>query len=133
MQGFVQGSKSIEDYNKEMEIAMIRANMEKDLEATMARFIGKLSKEIADVVDLQHYVEMEELLHEAIKVEKQIKSRGVRFGSSSSSSWKSNWKNNKTPSKEKKVAKPKDSVVLPKDKIEIKNPFKSRDVKCFRC
>ncbi|KAJ4708852.1 Mutant gag-pol polyprotein [Melia azedarach] len=73
LQGLVQGSMSVDDYYKEMEIAMIRANIEEDREATLARFISGLNKEIADVVDLQHYAEMEELLHKSIKVEKQIK------------------------------------------------------------
>ena len=95
LQGLVQGSMSVEDYYKEMEIAMIRANIEEDREVTMARFISGLNKEIADVVDLQHYVEMEELLHKAIKVEKQIKSKGFRSSLASISSWKSNWKDNK--------------------------------------
>ncbi|KAJ4701057.1 Mutant gag-pol polyprotein [Melia azedarach] len=95
LQGLVQGSMSVEDYYKEMEIAMIRANIEEDREATMARFISGLNKKIADVVDLQHYVEMEELLHKSIKVEKQLKSKEFRFGSASNSSWKSKWKDNK--------------------------------------
>jgi len=133
LQGLVQGSMSVEDYYKEMEIAMIRANIEEDREATMARFIGGLNKEIADVVDLQHYVEMEELLHKAIKVEKQIKSRRSKSGLTSSSSWKSNWKDNKAASKTKEEAKPKDSVVIPKGKTETKTSSKTRDVKCFRC
>ena len=42
---------SVDDYYKEMEIAMIIANIEEDREATMARFISSLNKEIADVVD----------------------------------------------------------------------------------
>ncbi|KAJ4705050.1 Zf-CCHC domain-containing protein [Melia azedarach] len=71
---------SVEDYYKEMKIAMIKANIEEDREATMARFISGLNKEIVDVVDLQHYAEMEELLHKTIKVEKQIKSKGFRSG-----------------------------------------------------
>ncbi|KAJ4728667.1 Mutant gag-pol polyprotein [Melia azedarach] len=94
LQGLVQGSMSVEDYYKDMEIAMIRANIEEDREATMARFISGLNKEIADVVDL-HYVEMEELLHKSIKVEKQLKSKEFRFGSASNSSWKFKWKDNK--------------------------------------
>lgn len=77
----VQGSKSFEDYYKEIEISMIRANIEEDLEAPMARSIHSLNKEIADLVDLQYYVEMEELLHKAINVEKQLKARGSRTSS----------------------------------------------------
>ncbi|KAJ4715124.1 Zinc finger, CCHC-type [Melia azedarach] len=111
---------------------MIRANIEENREAAMARFISGFNKEIADVVDLQHYVEMEELLHKAIKVEKQIKSKGFRFGSASSSSWKSNWKDNKVTSKPKEEPKRKDSIVVSKSKIETKISSKLREVKCFR-
>ena len=50
---------------------MIKANIEEDMEVTMARFMGGLNKEIADVVELQHYVEMEDLVNMAMKVEKQ--------------------------------------------------------------
>ena len=49
---------------------MIRLDLEEDREATMACFFGGLNKEIADRVELQHYVELEELVHLAIKVEK---------------------------------------------------------------
>ena len=72
LQRLTQESINVEDYYKKMEIAMIRANIEEDREATMARFIGGLNKEIANVVELHHYVEMEELLYKAIKVEKAI-------------------------------------------------------------
>lgn len=133
LQGLVQGSMCVEDYYKEMEIAMIRANIEEDPEATMARFIGGLNREIADIVDLQHYVEMEELLHKAIKIEKQLKSKKSRYGSSSSSTWKSNWKDHKSATKSKEEAKPKDSVVVAKGKTETTTSSKSRDIKCFRC
>ena len=51
---------SVEGYYKNMEIAMIRVNIEEDREATMARFIGGLTKEITYVVELQHYVETKE-------------------------------------------------------------------------
>uniref|UniRef100_A0A2N9FZ94 Retrotransposon gag domain-containing protein n=1 Tax=Fagus sylvatica TaxID=28930 RepID=A0A2N9FZ94_FAGSY len=48
LQGLRQGSRSVEDYYKEMEIAMIRANVEEDREATMARFLLGLNREIHD-------------------------------------------------------------------------------------
>ncbi|KAL2532477.1 Retrotrans gag domain-containing protein [Abeliophyllum distichum] len=41
LQGLTQGSNSVEDYHKEMEMAMIRANVEKDREASLARFLGR--------------------------------------------------------------------------------------------
>ncbi|KAH9704973.1 hypothetical protein KPL70_011688 [Citrus sinensis] len=76
LQRLTQGSRSIEDYYKEMEIAMIRANVEEDREATMARFLNGLNQEIAYKVELQHYVEIEEIVHKAIKIEQQLKRRG---------------------------------------------------------
>uniref|UniRef100_A0A2N9EBM0 Tf2-1-like SH3-like domain-containing protein n=1 Tax=Fagus sylvatica TaxID=28930 RepID=A0A2N9EBM0_FAGSY len=54
-----KGSRSVEDYHKEMEVAMIRANVEEDREATMARFLSGLNRDIANVIELQHYVEIE--------------------------------------------------------------------------
>ncbi|RDY03933.1 hypothetical protein CR513_12410, partial [Mucuna pruriens] len=72
------GSMNVDDYYKEMEIVMIRANVEEDREATMARFIGGLKKEIADMVELQHYMEIEEL-NKAIQMERQLKCQGVEY------------------------------------------------------
>ena len=43
LQGLTQGNRSVEDYYKEMEIVMIRANVEEDREATMARFLNGLN------------------------------------------------------------------------------------------
>ena len=63
----------MDDYHKEMEIAMIQANVEEDREATMARFLNGLNRDIANVVELQHYVELEDMVHMAIKVERQLK------------------------------------------------------------
>ncbi|GKU99878.1 hypothetical protein SLEP1_g12658 [Rubroshorea leprosula] len=55
LQALSQGSKSVEDYHKEMEIVIVRANVEKDREATMARFVHGLNRAIANVVELQHW------------------------------------------------------------------------------
>ncbi|KAL4351212.1 hypothetical protein GQ457_06G000040 [Hibiscus cannabinus] len=69
--GLKQGSRSVEDYFKEMEMAMMRANIEEDREATMARFLNGLNTDIANVVELQHYVKLDEMVHMTIKVERQ--------------------------------------------------------------
>jgi len=63
----------VEDYHKEMEIAMIRNNVVEDREATMTRFFNDLNKEIANVVKLQHYVELKDMVHMATKVERQLR------------------------------------------------------------
>ncbi|KAK9177708.1 hypothetical protein WN943_026897 [Citrus x changshan-huyou] len=76
-----------------MEIAMIKANVEEDIEATMARFLNGLNWKIADKVELQHYVEIEEMVHKSIKIEQQLKRRGNSRAtlSSSSTPWKSSY------------------------------------------
>ncbi|KAH9780675.1 hypothetical protein KPL71_008169 [Citrus sinensis] len=76
LQSLTQGSKSVEDYHKEMEIIIIRANIKEEREATMARFLHGLNQDIANVVDLQHYVELEDMVHMAMKVERQLKKKG---------------------------------------------------------
>jgi len=43
LQGLNQGYKIVDEYHKEMEIAMIRANVVEDREATMARFLNGLN------------------------------------------------------------------------------------------
>ncbi|KAL4348662.1 hypothetical protein GQ457_17G008650 [Hibiscus cannabinus] len=67
--GLKQGNRSVEDYFKEMEMAMMRANNEEDREATMAHFLNGLNTGIANVVEFQHYVELDEMVHMATKVE----------------------------------------------------------------
>ena len=61
LQNLRQGNRSVEDSFKEMEVAMVRANIEEDQEATMARFLASLNQEIQNVVELQHYVELEDM------------------------------------------------------------------------
>jgi hypothetical protein len=77
LQSLTQGYKSVDDYYKEMEIAMIRANVVEDREATMARFLNGLNWDIANVVELQHYVELEDMAHMAMKVERQLKRKNT--------------------------------------------------------
>ncbi|XP_031398470.1 uncharacterized protein LOC116209045 [Punica granatum] len=91
LQNLKQGSKTVEEYHKEMEIAMIRANVEENREATMARFISGLNWEIANIVELHHYVELEELVHMAMKVERQLKKGGRSSSKFESSNSNSKW------------------------------------------
>lgn len=74
---------------------MIRANAEEDHEATMARFLRGLNQEIANVIELHHYVKLEEMVHMAIKVERQLKFKGENITPSSNlglnSSLKASW------------------------------------------
>ena len=62
-------TRSVDNYYKEIEIAMIWANVEEHREATMVRFLNGLNQDIVNVVKLQHYVELENMVHMVIKVE----------------------------------------------------------------
>jgi hypothetical protein len=63
-----------------------------DREATMARFLNGLNRDIASVVELQHYVELEDMVHMAMKVERQLKRKNTRSFQNlgSSTPWRSN-------------------------------------------
>ena len=47
-----------------MEIAMLRADVVEDREATMTRFLCGLRPEIAEIVELHHYVEITDMVDE---------------------------------------------------------------------
>ena len=67
-----QGTKSVEEYYKEMEIAMIRANVTEDDEQTMTRFLNGLNHPIKKIADFQPYSNLIELVHQATKAERQV-------------------------------------------------------------
>jgi hypothetical protein len=131
----------VDEYFKEMEIAMIRANVIEDREATMARFLNGLNRDIANVVELQHCVELEDMVHMAKKVERQIKRRGSTCfqtnSASSSLTWRPNLKREGVvqPKPYAKAEPPnakKDTHTDGKGKSESQ-PTRDRDIKCFKC
>ena len=139
LQNLTQGSKSVEDYFKEMEIAMIRADVQEDREATMARFLAGLNRDIANIVELQHYVEIVDMVHMAIKVEKQLKRKSTTrsFPTPSTTRWgQSSSKTNppiraKEPMVPTKANKPMGDTSKGKATDSFAN--RSRDIKCFKC
>ena len=126
LQSLTQGSKSVEDYHKEMEVAMIRANVEEDREATMARFLNGLNRDIANVVELQHYVELEDMVHMAMKVERQLKRKGpTKYSSVSTPTWKSKWVHNETHDKAISKSKTETSKSKEDDSTKHKGKFET--------
>ena len=67
-----QGTKSVEEYYQEMEIAMIRANVKEDDELTMERFLNGLNHPIKRIDDFQPYSNLLDLVHQATKAERQV-------------------------------------------------------------
>jgi len=70
LQSSHQGLRSMEDYHKEMEIAMIRDKVVEDMKATMTRFLNGLNGEITNVVELQHFIVLEDMIHMDMKMER---------------------------------------------------------------
>ncbi|XP_039055027.1 uncharacterized protein LOC120197653 [Hibiscus syriacus] len=124
-----------------MEMAMMRANMEEDKEATMARFLAGLNFEIANVVELQHYVELDDMVHMAIKIERQQRRKSSYRGNTPSKvsfnpSVTPNNARKQTPFKIKERAEtssPKPPVVENgRGKQQIQTE-RTRDIQCFKC
>ncbi|WZZ03296.1 hypothetical protein YC2023_089217 [Brassica napus] len=69
----LQGTKSVEDYHQEMETLMIKADVDEPRDATMARFLSGLNRDIQDRMELQEYGSVEQMLHKAILIEQQVK------------------------------------------------------------
>ncbi|CAA0819685.1 Unknown protein, partial [Striga hermonthica] len=139
LQTMSQGTKTVDEYFKEMEIAMIRANVDEDREATMARFLSGLNRDIANIVELQHHIELEDKVHTTMKVERQLRTK-VSFQRSFSS--------NLYPSSKAKEGSPKINFgAASKTQNETSNTkghmvdkgkavassSRSPDIKCFRC
>ncbi|KAF7835915.1 uncharacterized protein G2W53_010774 [Senna tora] len=123
-----------------MDMLMIKAGIEEDREVTMARINGGLHKEIADIVELHHYVEVEDLVNMAMKVERQLYNKGaVKTYSKSKAKWGATWSKFDEQRNDKVLETPKN-----KDKGTFihkgttnsssftSNP-RHRDLKCFKC
>ncbi|XP_071905717.1 uncharacterized protein [Coffea arabica] len=141
LQTLNQGARSVEDYHKEMEILMLRADIMEDREATMARFLNGLRPEIADQVELHHYVELGDLVEKAIKIERRIKRRGsTRSYSNFSPSYlrttppkkEDKGPSNSIPSRPRPDMTKWESKATPKTAIES-IMGRNRDTRCFKC
>jgi len=94
---FEPGTKNVDDYHKNMEITMVHANLVENKEATIARFLNGMNREIVNIMELQNYVELEDMMHMATKIERQLKRKGGSYPSQllgSLSPWKLNFKVN---------------------------------------
>jgi len=128
----------VEEYVKEFEFLLIRCELMEPQEQTIARFLGGLRKDIANVVELQPYIFLEEVIKLATRVERQQK-RGVRTGVTTLSTTRvvstptRTWS---TPKRDEKVEFSKGNTssdsLKGKEKVtEPQHPRRSRDIKCL--
>ncbi|XP_071909873.1 uncharacterized protein [Coffea arabica] len=149
LQTLVQGNRSVDEYHKEMEILMLRADVQEDPEATMARFLSGLRPDIAERVELQHYMELHELVDKAIKVEQRLKRRGTTRSNFGKTTYSTNH-----PFQPRNDPRPSPNAHTPKPRFEggkVGNPSfskppsstpkfeepraqtRARDTRCFKC
>ncbi|XP_006575997.1 uncharacterized protein [Glycine max] len=133
LQRLIQGNMSVDEYYKEMEISLIRAQIEESQEATMARFLHGLNREIQDIVELHHYASLEDIIHQAIKAEQQLKRKQTYKKSPCGSS---TWTDKETFKKDGRSSfkSHEKGVALGKNNS---NPTptlsKVSSIKCFKC
>ncbi|XP_024010922.1 uncharacterized protein LOC112086244 [Eutrema salsugineum] len=137
LRGLTQGTKSVDDYFQEIERLMLKANVQEPEDATMARFLSGLNRDLQDRMELQEYANMSEMLHKAVLVEQQLKRKGtsrLTYGSSSRPSYRDEKPSYqpRSDSKSKPDLKPSSFASQYKGKTEA-NPVRSRDIECFKC
>jgi hypothetical protein len=71
-----QGSKSVDDYFKEMKLLLIRSGIREDEESKMARFLHGLNTEISDFVEMFPYHNLQDLVDQAMRTERKIQLEG---------------------------------------------------------
>ena len=102
----------------------------------MVRFLNRLNRNIANVVVLQHYVELEDMVHMTIKVERQLKRKGTWLiqNPGSSASWRLNERKDEWAVFKSKIEPPKRRDEVPSvNKGKTDSQTRNCDIKCFRC
>jgi hypothetical protein len=72
LQNLKQGTKSVDDYYKEMELLLIRSGIREDAESKMARFLHGLNAEISGFVEMFPYNNLQDLVDQAMRTERKI-------------------------------------------------------------
>jgi hypothetical protein len=75
LQQLRQGTKSVEEYYQELQMGMLRCNIEEDEEPAMARLTGGLNREIQDILAYKEYNNITCLFHLACKAETEVQGR----------------------------------------------------------
>jgi hypothetical protein len=158
LQRLKQGAKSVEEYYQELQIGMLRCNLEEREDAAMARLVAGLNHEIQDNLEYKDYENITRLFHFACKVEREVYGRHTsaktNFFAARTNSWQHN--NGRTtppspspsrvvPSTSSKSSKPQTATTnsatrAPSATKSTPPPAESsasssrvRDIHCHRC
>ena len=72
LQRLHQGSRTVDEYYKDLEVTFIKINMHESEVSKIARFVSELRRGIQNILELYEYTSMEKLIHLAITVESQF-------------------------------------------------------------
>jgi hypothetical protein len=72
LQNLRQGTKSMDDYYKKMELILIHSGIREDPESKMARFLHDLNAEISGFVEMFPYNNLQDLVDQAMHTERKI-------------------------------------------------------------
>lgn len=98
LQQLRQGTKSVEEYYQELQMGMLRCNIEEGEESAMARFLGGLNREIQDILAYKDYANVTRLFHLACKAEREVQGRRASARSNVSAGKSTPWQQRTTTS-----------------------------------
>ncbi|XP_051147531.1 uncharacterized protein LOC127262761 [Andrographis paniculata] len=76
LQSMKQGNRTVDEFYKDLEVTLLRADVRESQQATVARILTGLNRDIADKVGLYRFDDIDELVERAITIEKQLKRKG---------------------------------------------------------
>jgi hypothetical protein len=65
----------VEEYYQELQIGMLRCNLEEKEDAIVARFVASSNREIQDILEYKDYANITHLFHFACKAEREVQGR----------------------------------------------------------
>jgi hypothetical protein len=159
LQQLKQGARSVEEYYQELQIGMLRCNLEEREDAAMARFFAGLNREFKDIFEYKDYANITRLLHFACKAEREVQGRHASaktnfFAGRTTNSWQRNNGHTTPPSPSPSLVAPSTSNNSSKPRAAATNSAprvpsatkstppptesdasssKARDNQCHRC
>ncbi|XP_051127619.1 uncharacterized protein LOC127249069 [Andrographis paniculata] len=137
LQSMKQGNRTVDEFYKDLEVTLMRADVRESQQATVARILTGLNRDITDKVGLYRFDDIDELVERAITIKKQLKRKGKHktFGTKPF-----------TPNYTKKDDKTQVAQGFGKGKGIIKDDtsrnkhvgadpekLRNRDIICFKC
>jgi hypothetical protein len=94
LQQLKQGARSVKEYYQELQIGMLRCNLEEREDAAMAWFFAGLNHEIQDILEYKDYANITRLFHFACEAKREVPGHHAsaknNFSARRTNSWQCN-------------------------------------------